>query len=161
MAEMRGTRHAFERQGSSQTLAAALAEYHEKNPGLKQGRGLSAEARSFFARHDVVHVVYGCGTSLPDEAVVKIASIIGTTAGLRVLIGYRLHESIEVYRGLPVLPTLWAIVLAAVLVPRTVWRCMRQRRRWPWEHFEPYLSRPLCELRSEFGVKVAHRQSDA
>ncbi len=154
---MQAKKHAFEHQGSQQTLAEGLAEYHQKNPDLVKGRSLSPEARLFFQRHDVVHVIYGCGTSLPEEAVVKIASLVGTTGGLRVLSGYRLHESIEIYRHLPVMATLHSIASSVFLVPRTVWRCLRQHRRWPWEHYEPYLPRPLCDLRAEFGVQVAHR----
>jgi hypothetical protein len=153
---MNATIHAFERQGSRLTLAAGLAEYHQKNPGLVKGRELSPEAQLFFQRHDVVHVVYGCGTSLPDEAIVKIASMLGTTGGLGVLSGYRLHELIEVYRNLPLIATLRSVAFSSFLIPRTVWRCLRQCRRWPWEQFEPYMNRPLCELRSEFGIRVAH-----
>ena len=50
---------------------------------------LSPEAAHFFRCHDTVHVVFGCGTTLDDEAVVKIASLLGTTAGL---VRFRLAE---------------------------------------------------------------------
>jgi hypothetical protein len=154
---VQATKHAFGHQGSRQTLAEGLAEYRQKNTELVKGCSLTPEVRLFFQRHDVVHVVYWCGISLPEEAVVKIASLVGTTEGLRVLSGYRLRESIEIYRHLPVVATLRAIAFSALLVPRTIWRCLRRHRRWPWEHCQPYLPRPLCELRAELGVQVAHR----
>lgn len=148
--------HAFEQQDSSQTLAEGIAEYYAKNPGLAAGRGLSPEAREFFRCHDAVHVVFGCGNTLNDEAVVKIASLFGTSGGFAILRGYRLHESLEIYRALQVRPVLRSILESIFLVPRTLVRCLRQRRRWPWDDFERYMRLPLRQIRGEFGIRVAH-----
>jgi hypothetical protein len=74
-------RDQFQSPASIQTLAEALTEYYAVNPELKRGDALSPEARAFFRSHDVVHVIYGCGTSMPDEAVVKLASVFGTSGG--------------------------------------------------------------------------------
>ena len=153
---MQVERHTFEHPNSGQTLAEGLSEYVTANPGLTRGSHLSAEASAFFRCHDTVHIVYGCNTSMPDEAIVKLASIFGTTAGFGVLRGYRLHESLDIYRKLPLVDTLRAMLLAVVLVPRTILRCSRQRRRWPWRGFEEYSGVPLAQLRKEFGITVAH-----
>jgi hypothetical protein len=81
--------HRFEHPASTQTLKEGLAEYWLAHSQLKRDEHLcTAEARQFFRSHDVVHVVYGCGTSMPDEAVVKLASLFGTTGGTQVLRGY-------------------------------------------------------------------------
>ena len=148
--------HRYEDPHSRQTLREGMAEYHARHPQLATARAWSAAARAFFRCHDAAHVVYGCGDTLDDEAVVKIASIFGTTAGLRVLRGYRLHESAAIYRQLAVRDVLRTAVHAVVLVPRTVWRCLAQRRRWPWDRFEPHLDTPLDALRAEYGIRVAH-----
>ena len=120
-----------------------------------------------FARHDAVHVVYGCGTTLPQELVVKLGSLFGGsggtggtgctvgTVGFGVLRGYFLHEAQDIHRRLT-----WAVVLHAlwwsvVTVPRTITRCWRQRRRWPWAEDEAGLQRPLNALRAAYGTKVA------
>lgn len=152
--------HAFEYQNSSQTLGTGIAEYHEANPGLAKGRGLSPEAKEFFRCHDAVHVVYGCGNTLDDEAVVKISSILGTTGGLGVLRGYTLHESIDIYRALRVSDVFFSILHSVVVVPRTVVRCLRQTERWPWQNFEQYMQVPLREIRTTFGIRVAHFRAD-
>lgn len=150
-------RHAFEAPDSTQTLAEGLAEYFAAHPALKREADLvSPEARRFFRAHDAVHVVYGCGTSMPDEAVVKLASIFGTTGGLRVLRGYALHETLDIYRRLPLGGTLAALLSAPYLIARTIWRCTRQRGKWPWEQHDAYLDVALQDLRSHFGIKVAH-----
>jgi hypothetical protein len=149
--------HAFEQQDSPQTLAEGVAEYYRLNPGLAQGRGMSPEAQEFFRCHDAVHVVYGCGNALNDEAIVKFASLFGSTGGFGILRGYRLHESLEIYKKLRVIDVLFSIVQSVFfLLPRTLVRCARQRRRWPWDNFEPYLHMPLCDIRKEFGIRVAH-----
>jgi len=148
--------HAFQRQESRQTLAEGIMEYFAANPDLAQARDMSPQARHFFACHDVVHVVFGCGTSLDDEAVVKTASLFGTTAGLAVLRGYRLHESLQIYRQLRVAAVLLSIAHSVTIVPRTIVRCLGQRARWPWSDHQRFLDTPLHEIRQAFGIKVAH-----
>lgn len=148
--------HAFERQDSRQTLADGILEYYQSNPGLARGRGMSPAAQEFFRCHDAVHVVYGCGLSLIDEAVVKLSSIAGTTGGLGVLRGYRLHDSLEIYKKLSAFEVLATVLQSVVVVPRTLLRCVRQRYRWPWSNFDPHMHTPLSEIREEFGIRVAH-----
>jgi hypothetical protein len=147
---------AFQHQDSQQTLAEGIAEYYAAYPNLVKVRGLSPQAKEFFRCHDAAHVVFGCSTRLDDEAVVKISSLAGTTAGFGVLQGYRLHESIEIYKQIPVLTALGAILRSVVTVPRTLMRCLNQRERWPWSGFEAYLGVPLRDLRAKFGITVAH-----
>lgn len=143
----------------TRTLAQGLAAYYAANPGLKRGAWLSPEAREFFHCHDVVHVVYGCGTSMPEEAVVKLSSIFGTTAGFAVLTGYRLHESMDIYPRLPVTDTALALVLSPYLLVRTLWRCARQTRRWPWRDHDHLHDLSLAELRARYGIRVGHAAS--
>ncbi len=152
--------HAFERQRSPQSLASGIAEYFEANPSLANGRGLSSAAQEFFRCHDAVHVVFGCSTTLNDEAIVKISSILGTTGGFGVLRGYRLHESLEIYKQLRITAILLSVLQSVYLVPRSVIRCLRQTKRWPWSNFEPYMQVPLERIREEFGIRVAHFHID-
>ena len=145
-----------------QTLAVGLAEYFRANPELKRDSDLlSPEARQFFRSHDVVHVLYGCGTSMPDEAIVKLASLFGTTGGMKVLRGYTNYETLDIYRKLPIGSTILALVLAPYLIARTLWRCAKQTQRWPWINHEQFLNQPLSEVRAKFGIKVAHGQHSA
>lgn len=149
--------NAYQHQDSQQTLAEAMAEYQAANPGLADMREMSPRGRQFFRCHDAAHVVFGCGVGLDDEAAVKIASMLGTTAGLGVLRGYRLHESIALYRRLDAAEVLKTIARSIVVVPRTLLRCLRQRARWPWDDFERYVDVPLADIRRRFGIEVAHR----
>jgi hypothetical protein len=117
---MASVRHRFESPDTTQTLAEALTEYFAASPMLKRESSLlSPEARQFFRSHDAVHVVYGCGTSMLDEAIVKLASIFGTTGGIRVMRGYVHHETLDIYRKLPVMGTVQALLAAPYIVVRT------------------------------------------
>jgi hypothetical protein len=159
---VRRRQHQFESRDSAQTLEEGLAEYFLANPHLKRDKDLlSPEARQFFNSHDVVHVVYGCGTSMPDEAIVKLASLFGTTGGAQVLRGYTHHETLDIYRKLPLGSSVLALLAAPYLIVRTIWRCMRQPQRWPWAGYHEYLRVPLRELRARYGIKVAHGRSAA
>ena len=151
------SRHRFESALSVQTLAQGLAEYLSANPSLKRQESLlSSEAREFFRSHDIVHVLYGCGTTMPDEAVVKLSSLFGTTGGFRVLRGYTAHETLDIYTKLPLGNTLMALLKSPYLILRTVLRCIRQTQRWPWAENQQYLDTPLVDLRSKFRIAVVH-----
>ena len=91
---------------------------------------------------------------MSDEAIVKLASLFGTTGGFGVLRGCTHHESLDIYRSLPFTGTLLALLTAPYLIARTVWRCTRQRKRWPWAENEEFMSLSLAELRSRFGIRV-------
>ncbi len=147
--------HRYQHQDSTQTLAEGIEEYYGQNPHLSKLRDMSPPAQDFFRCHDAAHVVFGCNTSLPHEAVVKLSSIFGTTAGLSVLKGYALHESTSIYREIALPEIVRTSFGAVIIVPRTVWRCLRQHKRWPWHEFEEYRDVPLISLRAEFGIRVA------
>jgi hypothetical protein len=140
------------------TLAEGLGEYYASREGLVGGRGVSPEAREFFRCHDAAHVVFGCTTSLLDEAVVKVWSLCGTTAGLGLLRAYRLPESQEVYETLAWRDVARVGLRSLVVVPRVLWRSLRMSRRWPWSRFDRYLDVPLTDLRREFGIRPLRLQ---
>lgn len=145
---------AYRTQNAALTLADGLAEYYREHPRLKRGDQLATDAREFFRSHDAVHVLYGCDTSLTQEAVVKLSSIFGTTGGFSVLKGYGLHDSIDIYRNLKLGEVFLTIVESFIIVPRTLLRCSAQKARWPWSEFNNYLDTPLGELRERFRIRV-------
>lgn len=157
---MSASRHHFESPLSKQTLAEGLAEYFAANPSLKRQESLlSPEARQFFRSHDIVHVLHGCGTSMPDEAVVKLSSLFGTTGGIQVLRGYTNYETLDIYTKLPLGGTLLALVMSPYLIARTLWCCARQSQRWPWVENQQYMDTQLFKLRAKFRIRVAHARS--
>ncbi|MGH6910543.1 MAG: hypothetical protein ACREEG_10175 [Phenylobacterium sp.] len=93
-------------------------------------------------------MVFGCGTSLADEAVVKFSSLFGTSGGLSVLRGYALYDPFDIYRTLSPADVLTTIAAAPILLPRTIARRFRQAKLWPRSDFGPLLDRPFATCAS-------------
>ena len=149
---------AYQRSSTDPTLAEGLREYYASRDGLVDGRGVSSAACEFFRCHDAAHVVFGCTTALADEAVVKIWSFFGTTAGLALLRDYRSPESQEIYEQLQWRDIVPTAIRSVALVPLVLWRCSRMRKRWPWSDFDRYLDVPLSEIRREYGIQIVSRE---
>ena len=144
----------YQRPDTTLTLESGLAEYYASRADLVGGRGVSGIAREFFRCHDAAHVVFGCSTTLLNEAMVKIWSFFGTTRGLRLLREYRLPESQEIYEQLE-----WGLIGRTAIqslgiLPRVMVRCARMNKRWPWSEFEVHRQVALRELRREYGIQV-------
>ena len=136
------------------TLAEGLGEYYCSRDDLVTGRGPSASAQEFFRCHDVAHVVFGCSTTLTNEAMVKIWSFFGTTAGLALVREYRSPESKEIYERIKWRDVPGTALRSIVNVPLVLFRCLRMHKRWPWSDFDRYKSVRLAEIRREFGIGV-------
>lgn len=144
----------FIRQSCEFTLQQAMDEYYATQAGLMRGPSLPARAVDFFTNHDVAHVIFGCNTTLQQELAVKLFSLFGTTAGFSILHGYMLYEALDIYRDLQVRDILTTMASARSIVPITLGKCSRQRRRWPWRDHDQYRGARLCDIRSEFGISV-------
>ena len=144
----------FQLDHSDVTLEEGLREYYGSQAGLVTGRGVSDSAREFFRCHDAAHVVFGCSTTLTNEAIVKIWSFFGTTAGLSLLRDYRSPESKEIYEEIQWSAIPKTAARSVVNVPLVLFRCRRMRKRWPWHEFAAYLDVGLADIRSEFGIAI-------
>ena len=136
------------------TLEEGLVEFYSSRDDLALGRGASDSARQFFRCHDAAHVVFGCSTSLPNEAMVKIWSFFGSTAGLSLIRAYRSPESQEIYEQIAWGDVLNTALRSTVRLPLVLVRCLRMRKRWPWSDFDGYRHVRLVDIRREFGIRV-------
>jgi hypothetical protein len=144
----------FQQADTKLTLAEGLREYYSSRDGLVGGRGVPDSAREFFRCHDAAHVVFGCDTTLPDEAAVKICSVFGTTGGFGVLKGYRSPESKEIYEKLELGPIVTTALRSFPIVARAFSRCRKMTKRWPWSDFDACRDVGLNELRREYGIRA-------
>ena len=136
------------------TLEEGLGEYYGSCGDLATGRGASDSARNFLRCHDVIHVVFVCSTALTNEAMVKIWSFFGTTAGLSLVRDYRSPESKEIYEQIAWRDIPGTALRSAVNVPLVLSRCLRMHKRWPWTDFESFTNVRLAEIRREFGIRI-------
>ncbi len=145
----------YRQQDSPQTLAEGLAEYRAANPGLDEAREGGSEAAEFFRCHDTVHVVFGCSTTLLNEALADAWTIFGTTASVRRFLRFL---EIEEHKAIVAKVGWWAVVRTAVraapLILTVAWRSFRMRSKWPWEAFDGYSATPLYRIRRELGIRI-------
>ena len=142
-------------EGSTQSLREGIAEYYAHNSALLDPSRLPVEAAELFRQHDAGHVVFGCDTSLRGETLIDTWTILATTAGLRGYLGYFKYPQVN---QLFAETGYWRIASESVRCLPDIFRVLvRSRRlsdRWPWQHFERYLDRPLSDIRREFNIRV-------
>jgi hypothetical protein len=115
---------------------------------------MSDDSREFFRRHDIAHVVFGCDTSLLNEAMVKLWTAFGTTLGFWKHIGaYSRDETTNIARELRPAAVVGTCFRAIALFPRVLARCRAMKKPWPWDQPDPYLKKRLVDVRQEFNIK--------
>lgn len=146
---------AYTKQRSQLTLREALAEYYRSNPDLLDPDGMPEDAAQFFRQHDMAHVVFGCDTSLAGEVRADMWTIFGASVGLRGYIEYLKYPQVnDVFEGLGYWQVAVASARALPDVGRIFLRSRKMQRPWPWDGYEPFLDRTLCDVRGEYGVQV-------
>ena len=146
----------YQDQHSRMTLREGLAEYYRKNPNITPPDQASAAGATFFASHDVAHVVFGTTTKIFDEAVTDMWQMLGLdiSAWTYIRQGLAAPEVRDVVKQIGFRGTVKAFGEFGRVLP-TVWRrAKRMTKPWPWTDFKGYLDTPLGELREEFGIDV-------
>lgn len=81
------------------TLRQGLADFRRKNMDFFTKRSMSKDGEVFLRCHDVAHVVFGCGTTIYGEGVVKIWTTFGTTLNFwKVINGYNEVSAFELFK---------------------------------------------------------------
>jgi len=84
----RGPRFEYQRQDSALTLAAGLEEYYRGHPGLLRPESISPDSAALFRRHDICHVIFGLDTTMVDEAMADLRTVLSTDVGVRRYVRY-------------------------------------------------------------------------
>ena len=142
-------------EGSTQSLSEGIAEYYAHNSALLDPSRLPGDAAELFRQHDAGHVVFGCDTSLRGETLIDTWTVFATTAGLRGYLEYFKYPQVnQIFAE----TGYWRIGLEFVRCLKDVFRVLVRSRRisakWPWQHYERYLDRPLSDIRREFNIRV-------
>ncbi len=142
-------------EGSTQSLSEGIAEYYAHNSALLDPSSLPADAAELFRQHDAGHVIFGCDTSLRGETLIDTWTVFATTAGLR---GYLKYFKCPQVNQIFAETGYWRIAIEFVRclwdVLRVLVRSRRISAKWPWQHYEPYLDRPLSDIRREFNIRL-------
>ena len=146
---------AYQQQDCELTLAEGLDAYRAANPTLDVPRDLESPGGRFFRGHDIVHVVFGCDTSLFQEAMADAWTLFGTTVGFRRFVGFfSLPEHQHVIEKIGKRRAVLTAIRAAPLIVRIARRARQMSRKWPWQEFDQFLPMRLTEIRREFNIQV-------
>ena len=142
-------------EGSTQSLREGIAEYYAHNSELLDPSRLPGDAAELFRQHDAGHVIFGCDTSLRGETLIDTWTVFATTAGLRGYLEYFKYPQVnQIFAE----TGYWRIALEFVRCLRDVLRVLVRSRRisakWPLQHYEHYLDRPLSDIRGEFNIRL-------
>jgi ubiquinone biosynthesis protein Coq4 len=145
----------YVRQESSQTLHDGLTEYYMRNDGLLDPAGMTPEVAALFRQHDAAHVVFGCDTTIRGETLVDTATIFASSLGLRGYLAYlRLPQVNQIFSQTGYGRIAVELLRCLPDLVRVIMRSRRLFRKWPWREYEPFLDRPLRDLREEFNIRV-------
>ena len=141
---------------STITLERAIQELRqrEETKGNTSVR-MPKEMSQTFEQHDVVHVLFGCGTTIKDEIAAHIWMLFGTTAKLNEMhrvVADREHRNVLSGIGHLKLLGIWVSCLPRIF--RIMIRCSRMEKRLPLEELEKLKEQPLCEIRRQYGIFI-------
>ncbi len=148
---------AYMKQDSPLTLAEGLQEYYAGNAGkVLCPQRLPPDSAALFRGHDICHVIFGLDTTLQDEAMADVRTILSCDVGLRRYLAYLLRDrqAKNLFKEIGVLRSVWVTVLAVPRICCAAKQAWHIKERWPWVPPDSYLNRSLADLRREFGIGV-------
>ena len=145
----------FKPQTATLTLREAVKIHRAHIPELVEVAEEPQDAlQELFASHDVIHCLFGLGTSVGEEIRVDLYSIFGTTLNLKRYWGYITHPVVtKVIRETTPLAALPSIVISICRLP-WIWLKTKSMKRWDFDGWRLHLDRPLCEIRKDYAIVV-------
>jgi hypothetical protein len=147
----------YQEQDSQQTLAEGLAEYYAVNgERVAPPPSLPPESRALFRNHDVCHVIFGLDTTLADEGMADVRTLLSCDVGWRTYARYMTSdpEAKAIFKELGYARAVWATLIIVPRMFRAIGEAWRATKRWPWEAPAAYFDRSLCDLRREHGIRL-------
>jgi hypothetical protein len=145
----------YQEQEAALSLQAGLEEYRSGFTGLLDESELPSRAARFFRAHDICHVVFGCDTSVPQEAMADTWSVFGTSLGFEAYLDYlRLPQANNIFRQVGYGRTAWETLRVSPRLVRVMIRARQMARPWPFWDNDQYLDVPLKKIREEFNIRL-------
>ena len=146
---------AFKRSDTTRTLREALAEHRAHIPGLVETPDDPVDPLDvLFTGHDVVHCLFGLGTTTAEEVRVDAYSVIATSLSFPRYLAYVSHPAVsKVIRETTTLATLPHIGISILRNPVIWWRT-RRMKRWDFDGWNAHMDRRLVDIRADYGIRV-------
>lgn len=139
---------------ANMTLEQGIKELRDfEGPEGDTSIAMGPQMAHVMAAHDAVHVVFGCSTDMKDEALAHFVMILGTNvtlADMRAVAKSREHKNVVSKHSK------FEIAKVVLGAPIDLLKVLKLKRRmkakWPWHGYADYLSRPINDIRREFGI---------
>jgi hypothetical protein len=147
----------YQEEDSQQTLAEGLAEYYAVNgERVSPPPSLPPESQALFRNHDVCHVIFGLDTTLDDEGMADVRTLLSCDVGWR---RYARHmtsdpEAKAIFKDLGYARAVWATLIILPRMLRAIGEAWRTSKRWPWDAPADYFDRSLADLRRDYGIRL-------
>lgn len=146
----------YSERNSTITLEQAIEELRQKEE--KKGNSptkISNEISQTLDKHDAVHILFGCDTTIKDEIAAHVWMLCGTTAKLDEMhqaIAHQEHRNVLSNIGHLKLMGIWILLLPRIL--SIMLRCLSMKKRLSLEEIEKLKKQPLYKIRQEYGIIV-------
>ena len=150
-------RHRYQAQNSKQTLAEGLAEYYAVNGArVSPPASLPPESKALFRNHDVCHVIFGLDTTLEDEGMADMRTLLSCDVGWRRYARYMTSdpEAKAIFKELGYARAIWTTLMIMPRFLRAIGEAFRMPRKWPWQAPVEHFERSLADLRREYGIRL-------
>jgi hypothetical protein len=147
----------YQEQDSPQTLAEGLAEYYAVNgERVSPPQSLPPESQALFRNHDVCHVIFGLDTTLADEGMADVRTLLSCDVGWGTYARYMTSdpEAKAIFKDLGYARAIWATLVIVPRMLRAIGEAWRSPKRWPWEAPSSYFDRRLGDLRRDYGIRL-------
>ena len=150
-------RHRYQAQDSKQTLAEALAEYYAVNGSrVSPPASLPPESKALFRNHDVCHVIFGLDTTLQDEGMADVRTLLSCDVSWRRYARYMSSdpEAKAIFKDLGYARAVWTTLVIMPRFLRAIGEAFRMSKKWPWDAPAEHFERPLADLRPEYRIRL-------
>lgn len=145
----------YQEQDSTISLKAGLEEYRSNFTGLLNENEIPPQAAKFFHAHDICHVIFGCDTSVPHEAMADTWSLFGTSVGFRKYLDYlKLPQANDIFQQIGYMRTAWETICVSPRLVKVIVRARRMTKPWPFWDNDQYTDMSLREIRETFNIRL-------
>ncbi|GET39435.1 ubiquinone biosynthesis protein COQ4 [Microseira wollei] len=135
------------------TLGEAIQKLRASQHEGDMTNKMSAEITQALDRHDAVHVLFNCGTSMEDEIAAHIWMVFGTTAKISKMhraVANQEHRNVLSNIGHLKLIGIWFTCLPRIIA--IISKSLRMKKRLAVEELSQLKEQSIVEIRREHGI---------
>jgi hypothetical protein len=139
----------------SMTLGEAIKTLRTFEAEGDMTNRLSVDTAHALEQHDVIHILFDCGTSIQDEIAAHVWMIFATTANISEMhrvVASQQHRSVLTGIGHFQLLRAWLIMLPRII--RIIFQSLRMNKRLAVEELVQLREQPITKIRNDYGIRV-------